>query len=53
MVEILLKLRKYDPIIEEVPLILRYDQKRSVSKMKVGKTIGQTMKLLVRRRLGL
>ena len=53
MVDILLKLRKYDPIVEEVPLILRYDQKRSVSKMKVGKTIGQTMKLLVRRRLGL
>jgi len=51
MVDILLKLRKYDPIIEEVPLILRYDQKLSASKMKVRETVMQTLKLLIKRRL--
>ncbi|WP_243370770.1 glycosyltransferase family 2 protein [Geotalea sp. SG265] len=53
MVDILLKLRKYDPIMEEVPLILRYDQKKSASKMHVGKTVRQTLQLLFKRRLGL
>lgn len=53
MVDILLKLRKYDPIVEEVPLILRYDQKKSASKMNVGKTVRQTLQLLFKRRLGL
>jgi dolichol-phosphate mannosyltransferase len=52
MVDILLKLRKYDPIITEVPLILRYDQKLSSSKMNVRNTIFQTLQLLVKRRLG-
>jgi dolichol-phosphate mannosyltransferase len=52
MVDILLKLRKYDPIVEEVPLILRYDQKKSESKMNVGKTVRQTLRLLLRRRFG-
>lgn len=52
VVDILLKLRKYDPIIEEVPLILRYDQKQSASKMNIGKTVRQTLYLLLRRRLG-
>jgi len=51
MVDILLKLRKYDPIVTEVPLILRYDQKKSASKMNVGRTVKQTLRLLVRRRL--
>lgn len=53
MVDILIKLRKFDPIVEEAPLILRYDQKKSSSKMNVGRTIRQTLSLLVRRRLGL
>lgn len=53
MVDILIKLRKYAPIVEEVPLILRYDQKKSSSKMNVRKTVKQTLRLLVRRRLGL
>lgn len=52
MVDILIKLRKFDPIVEEAPLILRYDQKKSSSKMNVGRTIRQTLSLLVRRRLG-
>jgi hypothetical protein len=36
----------------EVPLILRYDQKKSVSKMRIGRTVRQTLLLLLRRRLG-
>ena len=46
MTEILLKLKKFDPIIIEVPLILRYDQKESESKMRVGRTIRQTLMML-------
>ncbi|OQW88992.1 MAG: hypothetical protein BWK78_07900 [Thiotrichaceae bacterium IS1] len=50
MVDILLKCRRLDAIANEVPLILRYDFKPSESKMKVFKTIKQTLSLLVRRR---
>jgi dolichol-phosphate mannosyltransferase len=46
MIEILLRMIKFDPIIEEVPLILRYDMKESLSKMKVSLTIKQTLKML-------
>jgi dolichol-phosphate mannosyltransferase len=53
MVDILIKLRKFDPIVEEVPLILRYDQKKSSSKMNVRKTVVQTLTLLLKRRLGI
>ena len=52
MVDILLKLRKFNPIVTEVPLILRYDQKRSDSKMNVRKTVFQTLRLLLIRRFG-
>ena len=51
MVDILPKLRKYEPIVAEVPIIPRCAQKKSVSKMKVGRTVGQTLRLPVRRRL--
>ncbi len=52
MVDILLKLRKIDGLIfGEVPFILRYDLKESASKMDVRKTIFNTLKLVVRRRL--
>jgi dolichol-phosphate mannosyltransferase len=51
MVDILLKLRKYDPIVKEAPLILRYDQKKSISKMNVKNTVMQTLRLLIRTRL--
>jgi dolichol-phosphate mannosyltransferase len=47
MIEILLRINKFDPIIQEVPLILRYDFKEGQSKMKVWKTIKQTLKLLL------
>lgn len=50
MVDILLKLRSMDAICCEVPLILRYDLKGGVSKMKVMKTVFATLRLLVTRR---
>ena len=51
MVDILLKLRALDAIMTELPLILRYDYKYGISKMQVVSTIGDTLRLLVRRRL--
>ncbi len=53
MVDILLKLSTLRPVVVEVPLLLRYDRKPGASKMNVGRTISQTLKLMVRRRLGL
>lgn len=44
--EILLKLSKFDPIIHELPMILRYDRKIGASKMNVSKTIRQTLALI-------
>jgi len=48
-VDILLKLREIGAIISEVPLILRYDQKKSTSKMDVKSTIIDTLKLAAKR----
>jgi dolichol-phosphate mannosyltransferase len=53
MVDILLKIREFDPIITEVALILRYDQKKGASKMHVGRTVRETLHLMLRRRLRL
>lgn len=53
MIDILLKLRSYPLMMGEVPLILRYDQKHSTSKMNVRFTILQTLSLLLRRRFNL
>jgi len=50
MVDILLKLRGLYLIFREVPLILRYDLKQGASKMKVARTIAQSIALIVRRR---
>jgi dolichol-phosphate mannosyltransferase len=52
MVDILLRLREQGAIFSEVPLVLRYDRKGGPSKMKVLRTIRETLLLLVRRRLG-
>ena len=52
MVDILLKLRAIDAIMAEVPLVLRYDRKAGMSKMKVLSTIKSTLLLLAKRRLG-
>jgi dolichol-phosphate mannosyltransferase len=46
MVDILLKTRVLKPRIKEVAMILRYDQKQGASKMKVFRTIYQTLKLI-------
>lgn len=51
MAEILLKLRQFDVIFGEAPMILRYDLKKGASKMRVFPTIKNTLVLLVRRRL--
>ena len=51
MVDVLLKMRRFNYVMGEVPMLLRYDQKEGASKMKVLKTIGQTIKLLLSRRL--
>lgn len=51
MVDILLKLRRLQLIFAEVPMTLRYDEKQGVSKMNVTRTILQTLKLLIQRRL--
>ena len=53
MVDILLKLREMDVIFNEVPLILRYDNKEGASKMNVWRTTRNTLGLLARRRLGM
>lgn len=52
MIDILLKLRQLDVVFGEVPLILRYDLKQGRSKMRVLRTIRDSLHLLVRRRLG-
>lgn len=51
MVELLLKLRHCDPVVAEVPLVLRYDRKAGASKLRLRRTIGQYLTLLARDRL--
>ena len=53
MVDILLKLSRLNLVFFEVPIILRYDRKPGESKMNVGKTIGQTLSLLLKYRFGI
>ncbi len=53
MVDILLKLRREpDLIFGEVPLVLRYDLKEGASKMRVLRTIRNTLGLMLERRMG-
>ena len=52
MAEILVKVAKLGVRMSEVPLVLRYDQKEGVSKMKVGRTVLNTLKLMIRLRFG-
>jgi dolichol-phosphate mannosyltransferase len=52
MVGILLHLARTDAVFGEVPLVLRYDQKLGESKMRVGRTVLRTLRLLVRERFG-
>lgn len=51
MVELLLKLRYCNPVIMEVPLVLRYDRKQGASKLKIVRTIFQYLRLAFRDRL--
>jgi dolichol-phosphate mannosyltransferase len=53
MVDMLLMLDRLGAVVTETPLVLRYDRKRGRSKMDVPRTVGQTLSLLARRRLGL
>jgi dolichol-phosphate mannosyltransferase len=46
MIDILLKAKVLRPKIAEIPMVLRYDQKPSASKMNILKTIARTFKLL-------
>lgn len=48
MVDILLKLRRFDPLCTEVPMILRYDQKVGKSKMNIPLTIEESLNLVGR-----
>lgn len=52
MVDVILKLRKYPIRFAEVPIDLRYDLKDSPSKMKVMKTVMETLRLVVERLVG-
>lgn len=52
MVDILLKLRAMNFTFTEVPLVLRYDFKTGNSKMNVTRTLFNTLKLLLHRRMG-
>ncbi|MEH2417802.1 glycosyltransferase family 2 protein [Nostoc sp.] len=46
MIDLLLKAKPLKPKIIEIPMVLRYDQKPSASKMKVLKTITRTLNVL-------
>jgi dolichol-phosphate mannosyltransferase len=48
MVELLLRLRGRGLLMTEVPIVLRYDQKRGHSKMGVGQNVRDLLRMLVR-----
>ncbi|MHC4294413.1 MAG: glycosyltransferase family 2 protein [Planctomycetota bacterium] len=50
MADILLKLRRLNPVVNEVPMILRYDLKGGASKMRIASTVLSTLKLMLKRR---
>lgn len=51
MVELLLKLRHWQPNVVEIPFFLRYDRKLGASKLKLFKTLLQYLKLAIRDRI--
>jgi len=53
MVELLLKLRRLGAIMNEVPLVLRYDYKKGKSKMKIVSTILRYLYIITKFRLSL
>ncbi len=48
MIDLLLKAKVFKPRIIEIPMVLRYDQKPTASKMKILKTIIRTLKVLLK-----
>jgi len=48
MVELLLKLRHWRPVIREIPMVLRYDRKLGASKLRLMRTLRQYLKLALR-----
>jgi dolichol-phosphate mannosyltransferase len=52
MVDVLLKIRRFNFVIGEVPFVLRYDLKEGLSKMPVNSTVWKTLALFAKRRLG-
>jgi dolichol-phosphate mannosyltransferase len=51
MADILLKMRVLGLRFSEIPFTLRYDKKQGVTKMKVLKTIGMTLMLVVKHKM--
>lgn len=50
MADILLRLSRLGVIVSEVPMVLRYDRKAGESKMRVGRTVLSTIRLMFARR---
>jgi dolichol-phosphate mannosyltransferase len=52
MLDLLLKLDAVGATITEVPIDLRYDRKRGASKLRVGRTVIETVGVMMRHRKG-
>ncbi len=52
MADLLLMLAGMGAIVGEVPLLLRYDFKRGVSKMRIFQTVRRTLRMVLRYRFG-
>ncbi|WP_373531635.1 hypothetical protein [Vampirovibrio sp.] len=52
MAEIIIKLNKLGALFCEVPMILRYDQKVSTSKIKIARTVVRSLNLVRRSATG-
>jgi dolichol-phosphate mannosyltransferase len=50
MADILIKLSRMNAIMTEAPMILRYDLKKGTSKMRVTRTVLNTLKLIIKSR---
>ena len=51
--ELICHLAAYGPTVREVPFILRYDLKKGESKLELGTTISETLKMLLEQRRNL
>lgn len=52
MADLLLTLNRFNAVVGEVPMLLRYDYKPSVSKMRIFQTVQRTIRMVMRHRLG-